>query len=72
MLEVVFLYNFMDIEAASSGSIFKYETGSSLYTSILDVIKTIGETDANEGLTLFIKDPFGKVLATSSFINSLL
>jgi hypothetical protein len=57
-------------EAASSGSIFKYETGSSIYTSILDIIKTIGDTDNNEGLTLFIKDPNGTTIVTSSFINS--
>ena len=55
---------------ASNDSIFKYETGSNIYTSILDIIKTIGDTDNNEGLTLFIKDPNNNIVASSSFINS--
>lgn len=56
--------------ASTSGSILKYETGSNIYTSILDIIKTIGDTNNNEGLTLFIKDPNGTTISTSSFINS--
>ena len=56
--------------ASTSGSILKYETGSSIYSSILDIIKTIGDTNNNEGLTLFIKDPNGATIVTSSFINS--
>ena len=55
--------------ASTSGSILKYETGSYSY-QIVDIIKTIGDTDNNEGLTLFIKDPNGTTIVTSSFINS--
>jgi len=57
-------------EGGGSGSLYKFYTGSNLYTNVLDLIKTDGEIDANEGLTLFIKDPEGNVLTTSSFIDS--
>lgn len=56
-------------EASSTGSIFRYNNGSSTY-ELIDIIKTIGDTNDNEGLTLFVKDPNNNILASSSFINS--
>lgn len=55
--------------ASASGSILRYNSGSTIY-QIFDIIKTIGDTDNNEGLTLFIKDPNNNIIASSSFINS--
>jgi hypothetical protein len=59
-------------EASSTGSIFKFYSGSGFYKTnpLFDLIKTIGEIDANQGLTLFIKDPNGTTIASSSFINT--
>jgi hypothetical protein len=57
--------------SANSSSILRFYSSSlPASNSLKNVIKTIGETNANQGLSFFIENPLGVTLATSSFINS--
>ena len=56
-------------EGGGKGSIYKYNTGSTLYSTI-DIITTTSDTDDNQGITLFVSDPDGNIIATSNFVNS--
>jgi|TARA_R110002049_G_scaffold102541_1_gene248105 hypothetical protein len=57
--------------SANSSSIIRFHSSSTPSSNSLEnVIKTIGDTNANQGLSFFIEDPLGVTLATSSFINS--
>jgi hypothetical protein len=59
-------------EGDGEGSIYEFYSGSSTYLSNppLNILRTDGETDNNQGLTLFITDPNGDLLVTSSFVDS--
>ena len=57
--------------SANSSSILRFYSSSlPASNSLKNVIKTIGETNANQGLSFFIENPLGVTIATSSFINS--
>ena len=57
--------------SANSSSILRFYSSSlPASNSLKNVIKTIGDTKANQGLSFFIENPLGVTIATSSFINS--
>ena len=57
-------------EGGGTGSIYKFNTGSPSLSSLINIVTTDGDTDNNQGFTVFVTNPDGDVISTSNFINS--